>query len=35
MASEKFDPEKFAKVVFVITMLGVAGFAGAVYLFVL
>lgn len=35
MSSETFNPEKLAKNVFILTMIGVAGFVGAVILFVL
>ena len=35
MASGQFDPEKLAKILFILTILGVAAFAGAVILFVL
>ena len=35
MASEAFDPEKLAKSVFILTVLGIAAFAAAVILFVL
>lgn len=35
MDSEQFDPESVAKNAFILTILGVAAFAGAIILFVL
>ena len=35
MASGQFDPEKLAKILFILTIICVATFAGAVILFVL
>jgi hypothetical protein len=35
MASGTFDPDKLAKSTFILTMLGVVAFVGAVILFVL